>query len=259
MAVSMRWVSVRAALAASVAFLLFAAVDGQAAAGATSPQLVATGSSYAGVAISQWQGQFNEQDGGDINFTVSSSAVGLNDFCNKTVDFGASDLPYSAGASACTPSQVPYPYQYVPDVGGGLAFEYNLKTPGGKQITGLALNAATIAGIFTGSINNWDDSSIAALNPNLKLPNEPITAYYRADRSGENYLLSSYLLATEPTEMTAFQHQANVPSPGQPSATWASSVPSNLKSLQGVGGADAASQAPVHSAGGISYEEAAYA
>src|ERR1700733_2074599 len=129
-------------LACVLATILLAAVvgtsgavySGAGPAGATDPQLVSTGSSYAGVAISQWQGQFNEQDGGDINFTVSSSAVGLNDFCNKTVDFGASDLPYSADASACTPSQVPYPYQYVPDVGGGLAFEYNLKTPGGKQI-----------------------------------------------------------------------------------------------------------------------------
>ena len=158
-------ISMRAALAASVVFVLFTVLAGQATAGASMPQLVATGSSYAGVAISQWEGYFNETDGGDVNFTVSSSVIGLNDFCNKTVDIGASDLSYAAGASACSPSQVPYPYQYVPDVGGALGFEYNLKTGTGKRITNLVLNPATIAGIFTGAIHNWDDASIAAPQP----------------------------------------------------------------------------------------------
>ena len=101
-------------------------VVGQPMAGASMPQLTSTGSSFAGVAISQWQGQFNELDGGNVNFAVSSSTIGLNDFCDQTVSFGASDLSYAAGQSDCDPTQVPYHYQYVPDVGGSLAFEYNL-------------------------------------------------------------------------------------------------------------------------------------
>jgi phosphate transport system substrate-binding protein len=230
---------------------------------ASQPQLTSTGSSFAGVAISQWQGQFNELDGGNINFTVSSSVIGMNDFCNRTVDFGATDISYATEQSNCTTSQVPYPFQYMPDVAGGLAFEYNLSGQNGQQITNLVLNASTLEGIFTGAINNWDNPQIAALNPDLRLPNQTITAYYRSDPSGENYLLGDYFLHTDPGPITSFQQVAQVPTtPGQPSATWASfgnGVPSNLNTLVGVNGSDAASQGPVHTQGGIAYVETAYA
>ena len=134
-------------------------------AGARQPQMTSTGSSFAGVAISQWQGQFNELDGGNINFTVSSSVIGMNDFCQQTVDFGATDIAYSTGQSVCTTNQVPYPFQYMPTVAGGLAFEYNLTGQNGQQVTNLVLNAPALEGIFTGAINNWNDPAIAALNP----------------------------------------------------------------------------------------------
>jgi ABC-type phosphate transport system substrate-binding protein len=156
----------------------------------------------------------------------------------------------------------------MPTVAGGLAFEYNLDGQNGRQITNLVLNAQDISGIFTGAISNWDDSSIQSLNPNVALPNEHITPYYRSDPSGENYLLSDYLLHTDPGPITTFQGVASVPSgAGQPSATWASfsnGVPPssefpNIQGLVGENGADAVSQGPAHTAGGIAYVETAYA
>jgi phosphate transport system substrate-binding protein len=225
--------------------------------------LTATGSSFAGVAIEQWEGQFNEADGGDINFTVSSSIIGMNDFCQNTVQFGATDISYATGQSVCTTSQVPYPFQYMPDVAGGLAFEYNLTGQNGQRITNLILNGPTLLGIFTGAIKNWNNPQIAALNPGTPLPTEQITPYYRADPSGENYLLSDYFLHVDPGPVAAFQTLATVPTPpGTPSATWASfsnGVPPGLGNLQGVNGADAASQGPVQQQGGIAYVETAYA
>jgi phosphate transport system substrate-binding protein len=233
-------------------------------AGAALPPMTSTGSSFAGVAITQWQGEFNELDGGAINFAVSSSVLGMNEFCQQTVDFGATDIAYSTGQSVCSTSQVPYPFQYMPTVAGGLAFEYNLTGQNGQQVTSLILNSSILLGIFTGAINNWNNSQIAALNPNLRLPDEPITAYYRSDPSGENYLLGDYFLHTSnPATLAAFQQQAGVPSaPGQPSATWAvfpSGTPQNLQGLVPVSGADADSQGPVHQPGGISFVETAYA
>ena len=254
---------IRIGVVASAVSVLFAVVVTKPMAGASQPQLTATGSSYAGVAITEWEGQFNEDYGGDVNFTVSSSVVGLNDFCNQTVAFGATDLSYAAGESDCSATQVPYSYQYVPDVGGSLAFEYNLDGPNGKRISDLVLNDTTIAGIFTGSISSWNDPAIQALNPNLRLPAESITAYYRSDPSGENYLLSDYLSNVDPGPLAAFQKEANVPTtPGTPSATWAdfaNGVPPILKSWSPRNGADAASQGPPQSQGGISYVETAYA
>jgi phosphate transport system substrate-binding protein len=247
---------------ASVAGAFGAVPGGVAPAGATDPQLLSTGSSFAGVAISQWEGQFNELDGGDINFTVSSSIVGMNDFCNKTVDVGASDISYATQQSNCSTSAVPYPFQYMPDVAGGLAFEYNLQGQNGQRITNLVLNGPTLVGIFTGAIKTWNDSSIQALNPSIPLPATAITPYFRSDPSGENYLLSDYLLHVDPGPVTAFQKLATVPTtPGTPSAFWAefsNGIPAGLN-LDGVSGSDAASQGPAQTVGGISYVETAYA
>jgi ABC-type phosphate transport system substrate-binding protein len=234
-------------------------------AGAAQPQLTATGSSLAGVAMTQWEGQFNELYGGNINFTVSSSQIGLNDFAQRTVDFGASDLTYAAAGA--TPPSVPY--QYVPDVGYALAFEYNLIGQDGKRITNLVLNGETIAGIFTGALANWDDPAIAALNPGVRLPHETITPFYRSDPSGDTYVLSDYALQADASLLTDFQTYATVPTPaGQPSATWADFAGGtppdtkefpNITSLVGVNGADAAIQGPVHDQGGISYLASPYA
>ena len=103
-------------------------------ASAAQPQLNSTGSSFAGVAISEWTGQFDELDGGNVNFTVQSSVFGLNEFCTRNVDFGATDISYATGQSQCSNSQVPYPFQYMPTVAGGLAFEYNLQGSNGVKI-----------------------------------------------------------------------------------------------------------------------------
>jgi ABC-type phosphate transport system substrate-binding protein len=231
---------------------------------ASLPLLTATGSSFAGVAITQWEGNFNEVSGGNVNFTVTSSVVGMNDFgCNQTVDVGATDISYSTGQANCPTNAVPFPFQYMPDVAGGLAFEYHLTASNGQQVKSLILNAPTLAGIFTGTINKWNDPAIQALNPSIALPNEAITAYYRVDPSGENYLLSDYMLHTDPSAITSFQTLAQNPTaPGQPSAYWGlfpNGQPSQTASLLAVQGSDAASQGPVHVEGGISYVETAYA
>jgi phosphate transport system substrate-binding protein len=250
-----------AGLAALVCSILIIAMGIPAS--ASDPQLTVTGSSFAGVAISQWQGQFNELDGGDINFTVSSSVIGMNEFCANTVSFGATDIAFSTQQSNCNTDQVPYPFQYMPDVAGGLAFEYNLTGQNGQQITNLILNASILEGIFTGGISKWNDSAIQALNPAVPLPNEAITPFYRGDPSGENYLLSDYFLHTDPGPITAFQRTATIPTAvGQPSATWASfqnGVPPGLGALVPAASSDAASQGPAHTSGGISYVETAYA
>ncbi len=227
-------------------------------ASAAGPQLTSTGSSLAGVAVSQWQGQFNELKGGNVNFTVSASSIGLNSFAQDTVDFAASDYTYAVSSGL----QPAAPYQYVPDIGYALSFEYNLTGTDGQQITNLVLNAPTIVGIFTGAITSWNDPTIVVLNPTVDLPATPVTAFYRSDPAGENDILSAYGLQTDSAHLTHFQEKAGVPTPGQPSTTWAAfadGTPPKYASLVGVNGADAASQGPVHEAGGMAYVAEPYA
>jgi phosphate transport system substrate-binding protein len=59
--------------------------------------------------------------------------------------------------------------------------------------TRLKLDAATVAGIFDGTIKTWNASQIAALNPGVSLPSNAITPEVRADSSGTTYIFTDYL------------------------------------------------------------------
>jgi phosphate ABC transporter phosphate-binding protein len=59
------------------------------------------------------------------------------------------------------------------------------------------LTGSVVAGIFLGSITNWNDPAIAALNPGLVraslLPNHTILTAHRSDGSGTTFVFTSYL------------------------------------------------------------------
>ena len=63
----------------------------------------------------------------------------------------------------------------------------------------IKLDAATIAGIFDGSIKTWNASQITALNPGVSLPSHAITPEVRADSSGTTYIFTDYLAAAAPS------------------------------------------------------------
>jgi len=184
-----------------------------------SPSLQSTGSSFASVAIQQWVGQSSTLYGLNINWQVTSSVIGLDNFATNQVDFGASDIPYSSGQAQSSPT---IPYEYMPDVAGGLSFMYNLIGKDGQQISNIILNSTAVADIFLGKITKWNDPVIAQLNPQLAgdLPSTQIIAVYRLDASGENYLLSDYLLHEDGPVFTAAQNDFSSFEPGQPDATW---------------------------------------
>ena len=66
----------------------------------------------------------------------------------------------------------------------------------------LNLDAATIADIFTGTITNWNDPAIAALNPDATLPDATITAVHRSDDSGTTKNFTDYLFQVAPDVWT---------------------------------------------------------
>lgn len=205
-------------MAAVVVLMAAVQLGGELPAGA-SPSMQSTGSSFASVAIQQWVGQSATLFGLNINWQVSSSVVGLNNFGQNQIDFAASDIPYSAQQSTYYPNQ---PYQYLPDVAGGLAFMFNLNGANGQQITNLNLNPSLIGKIFFGEITKWNDPAIVAANPQLSgfLPSQNIIPVYRSDASGENYLLTDYLLHQDRADVVAAQTAFQSGNPGQPTATW---------------------------------------
>jgi phosphate transport system substrate-binding protein len=200
------------------------------------PQMTSTGSSFAAPAITEWTGQVATLYGLPINFQGSSSVIGLDNFAQNTIDFGASDIAYSTNQASSSPNQ---PYQYMPDVAGALAFMFNLTGKDGNRITNLILNGQAVEDIFTGRIAYWDNPVIGNLNPQLAgdIPHERITFVFRLDACGENYLLSDYLLHLDPSGFTAFQNTYPGSGPSShPSALWPQpdpNAPPTQQQLQG--------------------------
>lgn len=57
----------------------------------------------------------------------------------------------------------------------------------------LKLDGAVLAGIYSGAIRDWDASPIVALNPDLKLPHQPIVPIRRSEGSGDTYIFTQFL------------------------------------------------------------------
>ena len=94
-------------------------------AGAAGPTLTGTGSSYAAVAINQWVAQMDQFFGVNINYQTTSSVIGLNNFADRQVDIGASEIGYSTGQADSTPP-TGYDYQDMPTVARATCMMYNL-------------------------------------------------------------------------------------------------------------------------------------
>ncbi len=132
-----------------------------------------------------------------VNYSGVGSGAGITDFESGSVDFAASDVPMQSADLAKVPASSG-PVIQIPDILGGVTVSYNL--PGVS--TRLKLDAATLAGIFDGSIKTWNASQITALNPGVKLPSNAIVPEVRADSSGTTYIFTNYLTAAAPTVWT---------------------------------------------------------
>lgn len=226
------------------------------------PTVTGTGSSYAAVAINQWAAQALSLYGLSINYETSSSVIGLDDFAQSQVDFGASEIGYSTGQADDTPPAGDT-YQYLPDVAGAECLMYNLNTITGAAVTNLNLDSQVIMGIFSGQIHSWNNSQIAALNPNVALPSAPIIVVYRTDASGDNYIFSDYLYTLQQSAWTAYANTLNVPNGA--TAVWptpqgsGSTGPYTFSNWVGQSGSDNSSDYVASTNGTITYVETAYA
>lgn len=119
-----------------------------------------------------------------INYQPIGSAAGIQQLIAETVDFGASDVAMTDAEMA----EVERGVLLVPMTAGSVAVVYNL--PG---IEALKLSRQVYPEIFLGNITQWNDPQIAALNPDLTLPNLPITLIHRSDGSGTTAVFTSHL------------------------------------------------------------------
>jgi phosphate transport system substrate-binding protein len=132
--------------------------------------------------------QFKSADAGiTVNYAGVGSSTGRADFYKNTVLFAGSDSPIPAKEASEVPSGKTV--LYFPVQIGPIAIAYNL-----TGVTGLKLDAPTLAKIFQGQIKTWDDPAIKALNPGLSLPSTAITLAVRSDGSGTTANFTQYLV-----------------------------------------------------------------
>jgi phosphate transport system substrate-binding protein len=177
-------------LAATIAFGLLALAA--APARADEIALTETGSTLLYPLFNVWVSEYTKTHPG-IHITTGStgSGAGIEQAISGAVQIGASDAYMSDAQAKQNPQII-----NVPMAISAQTVNYNLP---GLGTAHLKLDGPTLAGIYTGKIRAWDDKSIAALNPDVKLPHHDIIPIHRADGSGDTFVFTQYLTFSTPS------------------------------------------------------------
>ena len=153
--------------------------------------LNAAGATFPYPIYSKWFSEYHSAHSDiEINYQSIGSGGGIRQLAAGTVDFGASDMPLNDEQV----KQIPQPIFQLPTVLGSVVPAYNV--PG---VTGeLKFTPEALAGIYLGKITNWNDKTIAASNPGVKLPDKPIVVIHRSDGSGTTFVWTDYLSKVSP-------------------------------------------------------------
>jgi phosphate transport system substrate-binding protein len=185
-------VAVTAALALSSCASNEAGASTEESASTLSGNLVGAGASSQDAAQQAWIAGFQTANPDvTIDYDPSGSGAGRETFLEGASDFAGSDRAFNdeevaaGGFAKCAPdtSIVELPLYVSP-----IAVIFNL-----EGVDELNLDAATIAGIFAGTITNWNDPAIAATNEGTTLPDLAITPVHRSDDSGTTENFTEYL------------------------------------------------------------------
>ena len=199
--------------------------------------LDATGASSQTAAQEAWVAAFQTaNEGVTINYEPTGSGTGRENFLAGASNFIGSDRAFNAeeitagGFGTCATDDIVEIPVYISPV----AVAFNL-----EGVDTLNLDAATIAGIFAGTITNWNSEAIATLNPDVTLPDLAITPVHRSDPSGTQETFANYLSATAP-EIWTYEVSDEWPIQGGEAAQGTSGVVQAITSGNGtIGFADA--------------------
>jgi phosphate transport system substrate-binding protein len=201
---------------------------------AQAQQITGAGSSFAAPIYGKWGDAASASTGIKLNYQAVGSGAGINQVNNRTVDFGASDMPVAAGQLAA------HKLMQFPTVIGGVDIIVNI--PGVKP-NELKLTGPILADIYLGKITKWNDPQIVALNADLKLPATAIASVHRADGSGTTFVFTDYLGMQSPDWKSKVGSSTSVSWPGGAGAKGSDGVAGTVRQIKG----------------GIGYVESAYA
>ncbi len=188
------------AIGAIAALALTACAANEAGGGTTDPsapaglsgEIAGAGSSAQEVAVQAWTAGFQTANPDvTITYDPSGSGAGRESFQAGAVGFAGSDRAFTIEEVEAGPFDgcvegtniVELPTYISP-----IAVIFNI-----EGVDELNLDAATLAGLFSGTITNWNDPAIAALNEGVTLPDLAVTPVHRSDDSGTTENFTDYM------------------------------------------------------------------
>jgi phosphate transport system substrate-binding protein len=229
-----------AALAGTVLAALVAGCGGSAApasGGATTSQstaptagggpvkLLETGSTLLYPMFNIWVPAY-EKANPNVQITTqgTGSGTGIAEAISGAAQIGASDAYLSPGQANQNPTLMNIPLAIS-------AQQINYNVPSLNN-THLKLDGPVLAGIYDGSIKNWNDPQIAALNPGVTLPNHGIIPVHRSDGSGDTFIFTQYLSFSSPSWQQKVGFGTSVSWPANPAGVGANGNPGMVQALK---------------------------
>ncbi len=156
---------------------------------ASAADISGAGATFPYPIYAKWADAYRKATGNGLNYQSIGSGGGIKQIKARTVTFGASDMPLKADELA-KDALVQFP-----TVMGGVVPVINLE---GVAPGALVLDGPTLAKIFLGEVQTWDDPAIKRLNPQAKLPSDAIVIVHRSDGSGTTFIFTDYLSKVSP-------------------------------------------------------------
>jgi phosphate transport system substrate-binding protein len=201
-------------------------------------ELAGIGSSAQEVGVQAWAAGFQTINPDvTVTYDPAGSGAGREAFQAGAVGYAGSDRAFTSDEIAEGPFDgcvtgagiIQLPAYISP-----IAVIFNL-----EGVDSLNMDAATIAGLFSGTITNWNDPAIAALNTDVTLPDLAVTPVHRADDSGTTENFTDYLSQAAP-EVWTYEADGEWPLQSGEAAQGTSGVVAAVDGGQGtVGYADA--------------------
>jgi phosphate transport system substrate-binding protein len=150
--------------------------------------LIESGSSLLYPVLNLWVAAFSaSHPGASISTTTTGSGAGISQAIQGLINIGASDA-YMPDALAVRHPTI----MNIPVTISSQAVNFNL--PGVKTLN---FSGPILAKIYEGKIRQWNDPAIAAANPGVSLPAHAIIPIHYADSSGDTFMFTQYLSATD--------------------------------------------------------------
>jgi phosphate transport system substrate-binding protein len=153
---------------------------------AAAQTLSETGSTLAYPLFKAWIAEYAKVDPAvQISASATGSGAGIEQAADGRVRIGMSDAYMSDTQAMASPHILNIP----------LAISAQIVAANLPELHGarLKLSGPVLAGIYSGSIRDWDAAPIATLNRGLRLPHHAIVPVRRSDSSGDTFIFTQFL------------------------------------------------------------------